>query len=100
MHVYNISFQIAPNLQEQWMLWMQSKFIPMIMETACFQNQHFYELDVTSDQAPTFTLQLFAINPQQLAQFQDQFAAALLDELQKTWGDQCFHFITTMRIVN
>jgi hypothetical protein len=98
--VYNISFQIAPNLQEQWLLWMKSKFIPMVVETACFENQHFYELDVTEDQAPTYTMQLFAQTPENLAKFTESYAAALLDELHKTWGDQCFHFVTTMRIVN
>jgi hypothetical protein len=100
MHVYNISFQIAPNLQEQWLEWMQSKFIPMFQETGCFQQHQFYQLDVEADQAPTYTIQLFAQSPENLAQFKETFSVPLLDELQKTWGDQCFHFVTTMRIVN
>jgi hypothetical protein len=100
MHVLNISFQIAPNLKEQWLLWMKSKFIPMMTETKCFQNHQFYNLDVSADQAPTYTLQLFTETPENLALFTECFSGPLLDELQKTWGDQCFHFITTMRIVN
>jgi hypothetical protein len=99
-HVYNISFQIAPNLQEQWLLWMQSKFIPMVVETACFENHQFYALDVDAEQAPTYTIQLFAQTPENLAKFKESYAEALLDELHKTWGDQCFHFVTTMQIVN
>lgn len=100
MQAYNISFQIAPNLQEQWLEWMKSKFIPMLEQTSCFQHQNLYELEVSSDQAPTYTLQLFTQSPENIALFKDKFATPLLDELQKTWGDQCFHFVTTMRIVN
>ena len=100
MQVFNISFQITPNLQEQWLEWMQAKFIPMFVETGCFQNHAFYELEVSADQAPTFTLQLFTQTAENLVHFKESFANNLLDELQKTWGDQCFHFVTTMRIVN
>jgi len=98
--VYNISFQIAPNLQEQWLLWMKSKFIPLVHATDCFMEHKFYALDVQEDQAPTYTLQLFAQTPEKLTQYQANHAASLLDELQVSWGDQCFHFVTTMQIVN
>jgi hypothetical protein len=100
MQVFNISFQIAPTLQAQWLEWMKSKFIPMIMATHCFQEHQFYTLDVSSDQAPTYTLQLFTTHPEKLAQYRDSHSPALMDELLTTWGDQCFHFITTMQIVN
>ena len=44
MHVFNISFQIAPTLQAQWLEWMKSKFIPMVVATNCFEDHKFYEL--------------------------------------------------------
>ena len=100
MFVYNISFQIDPNQQAPWLIWMQEKFIPLIHATACFSDNKFYEIEVSEDQAPTYTLQLFAQSPENLAKFTESFAEPLLDELHKTWGDQCFHFVTTMRIVN
>ncbi len=100
MRVLNISFQIAPTLQEQWLEWMKNKFIPMIIATECFHHHQFYQLDITSDQAPTYTLQLFSESPEKLVQYQEKSAPALMDELLTTWGDQCFNFITTMQIVN
>jgi hypothetical protein len=100
MQVYNISFQITPGLQIQWLEWMQNKFIPMIAETNCFEQQHFYEIDVVEDQAPTYTLQLFTAIPEKWMEYQENLSNPILQELQATWGDQCFHFITTMRIVN
>ncbi|MEY4279731.1 MAG: hypothetical protein RL377_1735 [Bacteroidota bacterium] len=100
MQVYNISFQIAPTLQLQWLEWMKSKFIPTIQATACFSDHQFYEIDITEDQAPTYTLQLYTQNPETLIQYQEQLSPSIMDDLHNTWGDQCFHFITTMRIVN
>ena len=100
MQVYNISFQIAPTLQGQWLPWMKQKFIPMIQATACFTDYKFYELDIAEDQAPTYTLQLFSASPEKLTQYQETLSHDIMNELLNTWGDQCFHFITTMRIVN
>ena len=100
MQVYNISFQIAPGLQAQWLEWMKNKFIPMVTGTNCFEQHHFYEIDVVEDQAPTYTLQLFTAIPEKWMEYQENLSNPILQELQATWGDQCFHFITTMRIVN
>ena len=100
MQVYNISFQIAPGLQTQWLEWMKNKFIPMVTGTNCFEQHHFYEIDVVEDQAPTYTLQLFTTIPEKWMEYQENLSNPILQELQATWGDQCFHFITTMRIVN
>lgn len=100
MLVYNISFQIAPTLQAQWLEWMKNKFIPMVQGTACFIDHKFYEIDIAEDQAPTYTLQLFTPKAENLSQYQETSSTAIMDELLNTWGDQCFHFITTMRIVN
>ena len=100
MYVLNISFQIAPTLQLQWLEWMKSKFIPIVDVTGCFNNHKFYELLVEADQAPTYTLQLFAASQEKLVQFQENLSIPILDELSSTWKDQCFHFITSMKIVH
>jgi hypothetical protein len=100
MFVYNISFQIDPNQQAPWLIWMQEKFIPMIHATACFSDNKFYEIEVSEDQAPTYTLQLFYQTPENIEKYKNQLSESIMAELQDTWGNQCFHFITTMRIVN
>lgn len=100
MYVYNISFQIDPNQQEQWLQWMKSKLIPMVESTHCFEDHKFYEINVMEDQAPTYTLQLFTSNKAELENYQLNLAPSIMDEVQNTWGNQCFHFITTMKIVN
>jgi len=100
MYVYNISFQIEPAQQAQWEQWMKSKFIPMIASTLCFVENKFYEINVTEDQPPTYTLQLFSENEAKIQKYQNTLSSEIMDELQSTWGNQCFHFITTMKIVN
>lgn len=100
MYVQNISFQIAPALEIQWREWMKEKIIPLFNATGCFYESKFYQLQVTPDQAPTYTLQLFTKDEALLAKYQSQHGESLLQEIQATWGDQCFHFSTTMKIVN
>ncbi len=100
MYVQNISFQIAPTLETQWLEWMKAKLIPLFSATGCFNESKFYQLEVTTDQAPTYTLQLFTSDQGLLNNYLEQHADKLLQEIQAIWGDQCFHFSTTMKIVN
>jgi hypothetical protein len=100
MFVSNISFQVDPSIETVWLNWLKQNFIPSCLETTCFVNHQLYQLDLASDQPPTYTLQLFSHAATQLAEFQEKHAESLLFSVTEQWGEQCFHFNTSMRIVN
>jgi len=100
MFVSNISFQVDPSIETVWLNWLKQHFIPSCLETTCFVNHQLYQLDLASDQPPTYTLQLFSHAATQLAEFQEKHAESLLFSVTEQWGEQCFHFNTCMRIVN
>lgn len=100
MYVCNISFQIEPGAEAIWKAWMQEQFIPNCMQTDCFASFQFYQLEVEPTQAPTYSLQLFTENIESVDQYRGKHAADLLYKLHHTWGEQCFHFSSFMRIVN
>ena len=100
MQVCNISFQIEPQAETLWLGWMQQDFIPSIMATACFVDYKFYQLEVEATQAPTYTLQVFTNDPQMMELYRSKHAASLMYSLHHTWGEQCFHFSSYMKIVN
>jgi hypothetical protein len=100
MFVSNISFQVDPSIETVWLNWLKQHFIPSCLETTCFIDHQLYQLDLASDQPPTYTLQLFSHAATQLAEFQEKHAESLLFSVTEQWGEQCFHFNTSMRIVN
>ena len=100
MYVSNISFQVAPEIEFLWQEWMKTTFIPLFEATQCFVDTKFYQIEVTEDQYPTYTLQLFVINKLKLDEYLTGYAQNLLNELSATWGEKCYHFNTNMRIVN
>lgn len=100
MQVCNISFQIEPTAETLWLVWMQQEFIPAIMATQCFDDFKLYQLEVDAEQAPTYTLQLFSSQAKWMEEYRSKYAADLLYKLQHTWGEQCFHFSSFMKIVN
>ena len=79
---------------------MKQSFIPSCLSTACFVEHQLYQLDLAADQPPTFTLQLFSQTATQIAEFQAKHAETLLFKVTEQWGEQCFHFNTSMKIVN
>lgn len=99
MQVCNISFQIEPSIQDMWIHWMQKQFIPTLMQSNCFTKYHLYALEVDAEQAPTYTLQLFAKDADNMLIFRNQHEMQVLSILQNTWQEQCFHFSTYMSAV-
>lgn len=100
MFVSNISFQVDPAIETTWLSWVKQSFIPSCLATDCFVDHQLYQLDLEADQPPTFTLQLFSKEATQLAEFQKKHASSLLLSVSTQWGEQCFHFNTSMKIVN
>ena len=100
MFVSNISFQVDPSIETAWLTWVKQSFIPSCLSTNCFVQHQLYQLDLAADQPPTFTLQLFSDEANQLAEFQAKYAETLLFSVTEQWGEQCFHFNTSMKIVN
>lgn len=100
MFVANISFQVDPSIEAAWLIWVKQSFIPNCLSSSCFVEHKLYQLDLTADQPPTFTLQLFSHSADQIAEFQEKHAETLLFSVTEQWGEQCFHFNTSMKIVN
>lgn len=100
MFVSNISFQVDPTIETAWLNWVKQHFIPNCLATDCFIDNQLYQLDLAADQPPTYTLQLFSKEAAQLAEFQKKHAETLLSSIAAQWGEQCFHFHTSMKIVD
>ncbi len=100
MFVSNISFQVDPAIEAIWLDWVKQNFIPQCLATDCFVQHQLYQLDLAADQPPTYTLQLFSNAAAQLAEFQEKHVETLLLSISAQWGEQCFHFNTSMKIVN
>ena len=100
MQVCNISFQLNPRIQPEWLHWMKTNFIIELMGTGCFIDHKLYQLEVPEDQNPTFTLQLYAVNKALLSKYHTEFANGIILQLINKWGEQCLYFSTNMQIVN
>lgn len=100
MKVYNISFQIDPVVEFQWLEWMKNNFIPSLMSSKSFTENKFYQIKVNADQSPTYTLQLYCDNIELWQAYQELQANDHLKEVQHAWGEKCYYFCTEMQIVN
>jgi hypothetical protein len=100
MKVYNISFQIDPALEFQWLEWMKNNFIPQTLACQSFSDHKLYQIEVQADQSPTYTLQLYCDNIELWQSYQQLHASTHLQDIALTWGEKCYYFCTEMQIVN
>lgn len=100
MQVCNISFQVNPSIQDSWLAWMKTSFLPQMEATGCFNDYKLYQLEVTEDQYPTYTLQMYAQSTELLDKWFNLEANSLLEQLYNHWGEDCLYFSTKMTIVH
>ena len=100
MIVYNITMKPESQVWQEWLIWLQSGFIPMVMSTQCFDGNHLFRILNTDDsEGPTYALQFHTSSPERYAYFEENHSAQVLGEASRHWGDRLLFFQTCMESV-
>jgi len=61
MILYNITFNIEPEIQKEWHYWMKTEYLPYVQKTNLFDDVKLYKLlDETENQGITYSVQFFS----------------------------------------
>ena len=101
MIVYNISIQIDPNIENEWVQWQQQEHIPEIMATGQFTDYKFYHLLEQDERESIFyVMQFFAASEGNYRTFIQEFSEKLRQKTFDRWGDKFIAFRTLMELVD
>ena len=80
MFLYNITFNIEPEIKEQWIDWMKNEYFPFVMKTGMFQKVKFFRLlNETENQGFTYSVQFFSESLEKVNQYLEQYAHEIVD---------------------
>ena len=100
MIIYNVTMKVDWNIADQWVQWMQLKYIPGIISTGCFEKHQFVQLlQVDDTEGPTFAAQYYAKNMGDYNYYVQNHAHDFSDIISKKWGDKCIAFGTLMKVM-
>lgn len=99
MVLYNSTFCLELDAEEDWRNWMNSYYLPLIRRSGYFETYKILKLMQDSgDGSLTYCCQLFAktVNDYQL--FAIEYERKISDNIKETFGERCLPFNTMLKI--
>ena len=101
MIVYNISIQIDPSIEKEWLQWQKNEHIPEVMASAQFTDYKFYRLlEQDETESIFYVMQFFAASEAHYNTFIQEYAGNLRQKTFDRWGDKFIAFRTVMEVVH
>jgi len=81
MLLYNVTFGIDKQIEQEWLLWIHENYIPGIMNTGLFSEYKIYKVLTHDDETSmSYSIQCFAPSIEHILQYLNEFAPKLLNE--------------------
>lgn len=101
MIVCNISIQIDPSIEKEWVRWQKQEHIPDVMSSNQFTDYKFYRLlEQDETESIFYVMQFFAATEANYKKYIEEFAGNLRQKTFDRWGDKFIAFRTVMKLVH
>ncbi len=101
MIAFNHTIKIVPEIEGDWLEWLQETHLPEIMATQLFDSFKIYHLlELDDEEGKTYTIQFFTTEMQRYRQFMTDYCPAFDKKAFARWGQQFVGFRTIMELVN
>jgi len=100
MILYNITFNIEPEIREDWLSWMKSNYFSYINDTGLFSEIKLFRLlNETENQGLTYSMQLFSDSLEKVNNYLEVFAPKIVELHNHTFKYKHVSFMTILESV-
>lgn len=100
MILYNVTINVAPDIEMDFLDWMRETHIPEVMATGIFVEHKFCRLIQQSDDGSTnYAIQYFTESLAKMQEYESKYAAALRAKTQERYKDKALAFRTLLEIL-
>lgn len=93
MILYNVTVNINPEINQEWITWMKEEHIPKVMKTGCFiESKMFRMLSTEPDEGFTYSIQYLCENYETFEKYNSSYAPLLQREHSEKYKDQFVAF--------
>ena len=97
MILYNITSNVAHEVIDEWLSWLNNILIPEIMEVGVFNDFKFFQLLDIDEK--TYTIQFFCDNEQACREFISEAGPAFIRKSELMWGNSVYNFRSILKSV-
>ncbi len=99
MYIYNVTVNIASSVEKQWLLWMQEKHIPEVLNTGKFSEAKMSQVMVDEEEGVTYSIQYTTDSKETLDRYYAEDAPKLRQEGLQLFGDKLLAFRTELKVI-
>lgn len=100
MILYNTTINIDEDVHEQWLGWMKTFYIPLLMQTGYFVDKKLLQiLDEEANGGVTYCLQLFLNEKEDFEEYQKKFYPTHFDLFNKKYHNKYVNFTTLLNVL-
>lgn len=100
MVLYNITINVSPDIEQDFIDWMKSTHIPEVMETGIFHEHKFFRLiHDTEDGSTNYCIQYFTDSLKLMMQYESKHGAALRAKTQERYKEKAIAFQTLLETI-
>lgn len=100
MLLYNVTFGIDKGIEEEWISWMRSNYLPAMMSTGLFVSYKMYKvLSHDDENSVSYSVQCFAKTIEDLLQYLNEFSPRIVEEHRERYKDRHVAFNTLLEEV-
>lgn len=97
MLLYNVTFGIDKQIEQEWLGWMRENYIPGIMITGLFTEHKIYKVLTHDDETSvSYSVQCFAPSIENVLLYLNEFAPKLVEIHRARFKDQHVAFNTLL----
>jgi hypothetical protein len=100
MLLYNVTVGVDKDIEQEWLLWMKENQIPAVMQTGLFVDAKMYKiLHDQKDGTISYSVQYFAESIDQVEEYLEVFAPALIEQHRQRFINKHVVFQTLLQQV-
>lgn len=100
MVLYNVTVGIDPEVEYEWLDWMQSVHIPAVMDTGMFvEHKVFKVLSQEDEGTVSYSIQYFAKDVEFVMKYLNEFAPPLVEQHKNRYQNRHVAFRTLLQQV-
>ena len=100
MIIYNVTSQVAPEIEKIWIEWMEKYHLPKVFSTNYFEDISILKVSMDQPSDPTFAVQYKANSNEALEEYLDRDAPFYKNEIHQKFGEQVLSFETYLELVS
>ena len=100
MILYNITINVTPDIETDFISWMKTIHIPEVLATGIFHEHKFFRLLHESEDGSTnYCIQYFTDSIDKMMEYEKQHAALLRAKTQERYKDKAVAFRTLLETI-